>query len=84
LLKNWKVENFQLQNFFPTEKFVLANHILQNFLSAEKFPEWKWDFKLARYSYHKNPAQESRTQNRGTIFTRRSRKLINKMKEIPK
>jgi hypothetical protein len=30
LLKNWKVENFQLQNFFPTEKFVSANHILQN------------------------------------------------------
>jgi hypothetical protein len=35
---------------------------------------------VARYSYHKNPAQESRTQNRVTIFTRRSRKLINKMK----
>ena len=41
-------------------------------------------FKVARYSYHKNPAQESRTQNRVTIFTRRSRKLINKMKELPK
>ena len=38
----------------------------------------------ARYSYNKNPAQESRTQNRVTIFTRRSRKLINKMKELPK
>jgi hypothetical protein len=35
---------------------------------------------VARYSY----AQESRTQNRVTIFTRRSRKLINKMKELPK
>jgi hypothetical protein len=40
--------------------------------------------KVDRYSYHKNPAQESRTQNRVTIFTRRSRKLINKMKELPK
>jgi hypothetical protein len=40
--------------------------------------------KVARYSYHKHPAQESRTQNRETIFTRRSRKLINKMKELPK
>jgi hypothetical protein len=40
--------------------------------------------KVARYSYHKNSAQESRTQNRVTIFTRRSRKLINKMKELPK
>jgi hypothetical protein len=41
-------------------------------------------FKVARYSYHKNHAQESRTQNRGTIFTRRSRKLINKMKRTSK
>ena len=41
-------------------------------------------FKVARYSYHKNPAQESRTQNRVTILTYRSRKLINKMKELPK
>jgi hypothetical protein len=41
-------------------------------------------FKVARYSYHKNPALESRTQNRVTIFTRRSRKQINKMKELPK
>jgi hypothetical protein len=41
-------------------------------------------FKVARYSYYKNPAQESRTQNRVTIFTCRSRKLINKMKELPK
>jgi hypothetical protein len=40
--------------------------------------------KVARYSYHKNPAQESRTQNRVTIFTPGSRKLINKMKELPK
>jgi hypothetical protein len=39
---------------------------------------------VARYSYHKNPAQESRTQNRVTILTCRSRKLINKMKELPK
>jgi hypothetical protein len=40
--------------------------------------------KVDRYSYHKNPAQESRTQNRVTIFMRRSQKLINKMKELPK
>jgi hypothetical protein len=40
--------------------------------------------KVARYSYHKYPAQESWTQNRVTIFTRRSRKLINKIKELPK
>jgi tRNA A37 threonylcarbamoyltransferase TsaD len=26
---------------FSDGKFVSANHILQNFLSAEKFPEWK-------------------------------------------
>jgi hypothetical protein len=37
-----KVENFQLQNFFSDGKFVSANQILQNFLSAENFPEWKW------------------------------------------
>ena len=29
-----KVENFQLQNFFPTE-YVSANHILQNFLCGK-------------------------------------------------
>jgi hypothetical protein len=58
LLKNWKVENFQLQNFFPTEKFVSANHILQNFLSAENFPEWKsalrWfrSFSLRTFTAH--------------------------------
>jgi hypothetical protein len=46
---------------------------------------WKLAFKVARYSsYHKNPAQESRTQNRVTIFTRKSRKLINKMKRTSK
>jgi hypothetical protein len=48
---------------------------------------WEIDhfvIKVARYSYHKNPAQESRTQNRVTIFTRRSLKLINKIKELPK
>jgi hypothetical protein len=33
-----KVEIFQLQNFFSDGKFVSANHILQNFLSAENFP----------------------------------------------
>jgi hypothetical protein len=25
---------------------VSANHILQNFLSAENFPEWKWAFQV--------------------------------------
>ena len=39
-----KVENFQLQNFYPTEIFVSANHILQNFLSVENFPHWKLAF----------------------------------------
>jgi hypothetical protein len=43
-----------------------------------------WQVKVARYSYHTNPAQESRSENRVNIFTRRSRKLINKMKELPK
>jgi hypothetical protein len=33
-----KVENFQ------DGKFVSANQIVQNFLSAENFPEWKWVF----------------------------------------
>jgi hypothetical protein len=33
-----KVEIFQLQNVFSDGKFVSANHILQNFLSAENFP----------------------------------------------
>jgi hypothetical protein len=37
--------------------------------------------KVARHSYHKNPAQESRTKS-DDHFTRRSRKLINKMKEL--
>ena len=35
--------------------------------------------KVARYSCDKNPAQ-----NQVIIFTRGSRKLINKMKELPK
>jgi hypothetical protein len=40
-----KVENFSTSKFFSDGKFVSANHILQNFLSAENFPEWKWAFK---------------------------------------
>jgi hypothetical protein len=36
------VENFQLQ--FSDGKFVSVNHILQNVLSAENFPQWKWAF----------------------------------------
>jgi hypothetical protein len=27
---------------------VLTNHISQNFLSVENFPEWKWDLKFTR------------------------------------
>jgi hypothetical protein len=41
-----KVENFRLQNFSPTAKFVSANHILQNYLSAGNFSEWKWTLTL--------------------------------------
>jgi hypothetical protein len=40
-----KIENLNIFNFtkiFSDGKFVLANHILQIFLSAENFPEWKW------------------------------------------
>jgi hypothetical protein len=40
-----KIENLKIFNFtkkFSDGKFVLANHILQIFLSAENFPEWKW------------------------------------------
>ena len=33
---------------FTDGKFVLTNHISQNFLSAENFPEWKWDLKFTR------------------------------------
>jgi hypothetical protein len=39
--------------------------------------------KVARYSYHKSPAQESRPQNRVTIFTCTSRKLINGIPKWP-
>jgi hypothetical protein len=38
-LKSWK---FSTSKFFSDGKFVSANHILQNFLSAKNFPEWKW------------------------------------------
>jgi MarR-like DNA-binding transcriptional regulator SgrR of sgrS sRNA len=30
------------QALFSDGKFVSANQIVQNFLSAENFPEWKW------------------------------------------
>jgi hypothetical protein len=39
IVKSWK---FSLQNIFSDKKFVSANHILQIFLSAENFLEWKW------------------------------------------
>jgi hypothetical protein len=41
LFKSWK---FSTSKFFSHGKFVSANHILQIFLSAENFPEWKWAF----------------------------------------
>jgi hypothetical protein len=85
-------------NIFGEEKTCLQDKLTRtapNALKADfqssheaSCEDWKSAFKIAfkvaRYSYHKNPAQESRTQNRVTIFTRRSRKLINKMKELPK
>ena len=43
-----RTENFPKISLFKTSKFfrrkicVGQNHILQNFLSAENFPEWKW------------------------------------------
>jgi hypothetical protein len=36
-----KVENFQLQNFFPAENSCLFGKF-ENFLSAETFPKCKW------------------------------------------
>jgi hypothetical protein len=44
LIENIIVKNRKFSNseFFSEGNFVLANHILQNFLSAENFPEWKW------------------------------------------
>ena len=39
IVKSWK---FSTSKFFSDGKFVSANHILQNVLSAENFPEWKW------------------------------------------
>jgi hypothetical protein len=38
IVKSWK---FSTSEIFSHRKFVSANHILQNFLSAENFPEWK-------------------------------------------
>jgi hypothetical protein len=35
-----KISLFKVENFL-TENLLSANHILQNFLSAENFPEWK-------------------------------------------
>ena len=39
IVKSWK---FSTSKFFSDGKFVSTNHISQNFLSAENFPEWKW------------------------------------------
>jgi hypothetical protein len=38
IVKSWR--NFSTSTFFSDGKFVSANHILQNFLSAENFPAW--------------------------------------------
>jgi hypothetical protein len=35
---------FSTSKFFSDDKFVSTDHILQKFLSAENFPEWKWAF----------------------------------------
>ena len=47
--ENIIVEKLKIFNFkiFSDGKFVSANDILQNFLSAENFPEWKWAFKAS-------------------------------------
>ena len=76
-------------NFCTHERFVQSNDTTMTyskFTHCSNLPTLCYDLRLKvdRYSYYKNPAQESRTQNRVTIFTRRSRKLINKMKELPK
>jgi hypothetical protein len=43
IVKSWK---FLTSKFFPQGKFVSANHIIQNFHSAENFPEWKRALRL--------------------------------------
>jgi hypothetical protein len=50
IVKSWK---FSTSKFFSDGKFVSANHILQNFLSAENFLEWKWTFKSWKFSTSK-------------------------------
>jgi hypothetical protein len=42
IVKSWK---FSTSKYFSDEKFVSANHILQNFIFAENFPEWKTGFR---------------------------------------
>jgi hypothetical protein len=42
-----KSSKYSTSKFFSDGKFVSANHILQNFLSAENFPEWKFFFLVA-------------------------------------
>ena len=44
IVKSWK---FSTSKYFSDVKFVSANQILQNFLSAEHFPEWKWALRLS-------------------------------------
>jgi hypothetical protein len=50
-------ENFpkillKVQFNFSDGKFVSANHILQNFLSVENFPEWKTEWMTGFNSYN--------------------------------
>jgi hypothetical protein len=44
-----RTENFPKTSFnfkiFSHGKFVSPNHILQTFLAAENFPDWKWAFR---------------------------------------
>ena len=48
-----KISLLTVENLsFTDGKFVLTNHVSQNFLSAENFPEWKWDLKFTRYEIY--------------------------------
>jgi hypothetical protein len=75
IVKSWK---FSLQNIFSDKKFVSANHILQIFLSAENFLEWKWALitvihpsrKYSRgYRAFKSSVTDDIIINRSFIFT---------------
>jgi hypothetical protein len=42
---------------------VSANHILQNFLSAENLPKWKWAFTPESYGLRRIQLAEKQKQN---------------------